>query len=100
MYWVSLQIFSSKVIVSQFIMHKIIGVILALDNKVQQPYWNVINNVYAIQFLHVEHYQYLETLYPGWYQHELHLKFFFNTLPATGYLGIATFPENAQQRRG
>ncbi len=31
-------------------MHKIIGVILALVNQVQQPYWNVINNVYAIQF--------------------------------------------------
>ena len=43
-------IFSGKVIAGQCIMHKIIGVILVLDNQVKQPYLNVINNVYAVQF--------------------------------------------------
>ena len=44
--------------------------------------------------------QYLETRYPGSSQHELQIKILFNPLAANDYVGIANFPENAQQRTG
>ena len=37
-------------IVGQCVMHKTIGMILVLDDPVQQAYWYLITNVYAVQF--------------------------------------------------
>ncbi len=43
-------LFLSKTFVSLCLMHENIGVIIGLDNQVQQPYRNMINNTYTYLF--------------------------------------------------